>query len=471
MTTDRYSDDFPRNPVSKTILHMKTLHSTSAQGQTPPAQLSGRHKTMLLLLVMCIVQFFSAWIYPAYSFGMAVVSGKTYAVPFQYCLWVLILVVVVQMVRRQGIASFGAVLGPFLPLLLIGFAAAAFGIDPIGGLRSLMLWCIMAIGAVAIADGLPPERLLRALLATLTVLLLLSIIWSVAVPSYGVMGGSEGRMWRGLFVGKNAFGWVAALALVVAAGAYQPDYRRLPLFAVLLAVICLLGSDSKGALVAAVVAVMYGYWVPRLMRRVTPGFGIALIIGGVVCLVILMALALPILLDLLGRDITLTGRTSIWKMYFLSMTQTPWLGQGPGAYTAPSALTSILAYRLNELGVITTPHSIYLGVLGDAGLFGLVAFLGLMLYMSLIAPARHRGALWMLSGTIGVLMMVDGLVETHEIFSPGPGWFLLILLRAAAMRNDKLIAGLPQQSSAQVVDGRRPVRMGHPLPYGASAKT
>jgi exopolysaccharide production protein ExoQ len=413
------------------------------------ASSSGRwDKVMLLLLLMCVVQFFGVWIYPKYEFGGAGLSNptKTLGVPFQYSLWLLILISSIFFVRSRGVAPFVAVLRPFFPLFLVGLLAGAFGIDPIGSVRMLILWTFMAFSAVVLGFSLPPERVQRALLVMMAVLLLFSIVWSVALPSYGVQGGEGSRFWRGFFLGKSALGWGAALVLVMASSANRPGYRRLPIFTMLLAVICLWGSGSKGALVAAIAASAYGFCMPRLMRRVTPGFGIAIVIVGVLCAIVFAALALPIILEMLGRDITLTGRTVIWKTYFMSMSDTPWLGQGPGSYTGLSAITSVLAARLDEYGAIATPHSIYLGVLGDAGLFGLVIFLGLMIYVALILPAIKRGQWWMLSGTLGFLILVDGLVETHEIFSPGPGWFLLMLVRAMALQQDK---NTPAEEPAQ----------------------
>lgn len=411
-----------------------------AKAKAKPAPTSGWDKLMLLLLLMCVVQFFGVWVYPKYEFGGAALASpnKTFGVPFQYALWLLILVGTAVFVRRRGVAPFVETLRPFFPLFLIGLLAGAFGIDPFGSVRMLILWTLMSFSAVLVGYSLPPERVQRALLAILAVILLLSLAWSVIMPAYGIQGGEGSRFWRGIFLGKSAMGWGAALVLVVAAGANRPGYRRLPLFTMLLALVCLIGSGSKGALVAAIAASLYGFCMPRLMRRVTPGFGIAIVVVGVLCALVFAALALPIILDMLGRDITLTGRTTIWKTYFDSMSNTPWLGQGPGSYTSLSAITSVLASRLDELGAIATPHSIYLGVLGDAGLFGLAIFIGLMVYMTLVSPALKRGQLWMLGGTIGFLILVDGLVETHEIFSPGPGWFLLMLVRAMALHQEQL---------------------------------
>ncbi|MYM74158.1 hypothetical protein GTP56_18400 [Duganella sp. FT134W] len=428
---------------------MKIQNSMPGSARKRPASIGGWDKAMLVMLVMCLVQFFGVWFYPKFEFGSAVLAnqGKALSVPFQYLLWAFVLLSAARFLQQRGAAPLVDALKPFFPFLLVGLAASAFGIDPFGSLRMMSLWGLMALSAVVLGYSIPPERALRTMLGSMFVFLLLSAIWSVAMPAYGLQGGEGANMWRGLFVGKNLLGWIAALVLVVACSMYRTGYRRLPAMTIVLAVLCLMGSGSKGALVAALAALAYGYLVPRLMRHVTPGFGTAIILVGGLCAVVCAALVFPIIVDLLGRDVTLTGRTIIWKTYFMSMTNTPWLGQGPGAYTALSAITAVLAARLNDLGAIATPHNIYLGVLGDAGLFGLLAFLGMMIYMVLIVPAYRRGYLWMLTGTIGFLIMANGLVETQQIFSAGPGWFLLILLRSMALRQSGTVGAEPAQQA------------------------
>lgn len=410
---------------------------------------------MLVMLVMCLVQFLGFWFYAKFESGSAVLinQSKIFSVPFQYVLWASILGSTALFVKQRGAGPLAVALKPFIPFLVVGLVAGAFGIDPFGSLRMMSLWGLMALGAMVLGYSIPAERALRTMLWSMFVFLLLSAIWSVAMPTYGLQGGEGANLWRGLFVGKNQLGWIAALVLVVACSMYRTGYRRLPLMTGALAVLCLLGSGSRGALVAALTALAYGYLVPRLMRHVTPGFGTAIVLVGGLCAVVCAALALPIILDLLGRDITLTGRTIIWKTYFISISKTPWIGQGPGAYTALSAITAVLAARLSDLGAIATPHNIYLGVLGDAGLFGLIAFLGMMIHMVLIVPAYRRGHLWMLTGTIGFLIMANGLVETQQIFSAGPGWFLLILLRSMALQQVKIgEAESPRQERQRSMD-------------------
>jgi O-antigen ligase len=160
-----------------------------------------------------------------------------------------------------------------------------------------------------------------------------------------------------------------------------------------------------------------------------------LVIWGMILLILIGAGFLPMLLELLNRDPTLTGRTEIWQLYLNAMMNTPWLGQGPGAYTASSAITLPLAQQLGQNGSIVTPHNGFLGAFGDAGIAGLLTFSGLLLYVTVFAPFRRTSTALQVSASIGLLMMILGMVETHDVFAAGPGWFMLILSRSAALRD------------------------------------
>jgi O-antigen ligase len=422
----------------------------------------GAERFFMVLMLLCAVQFTGVWIYPSSAFGgvISLVMDKRFGVPFQYSVWLLVILGVGMLVKARGFGSLVEVLKPFLPFLLVGLIAGVFGYSPFSSMRLLVLWGVMACAAVAIGTALPQREALRTLLWISLGLLLVSAVYAVALPSYGGQPYAMGTVWRGLFLNKNQLGWFASLTLVIGVMGWGRVEGRLPLAVALLSAVCLIGSGSKGALVASVLVIAYGYVLSRLRRSVTPGFGAAIllflaVLGGVV-----FALSYAPVLELLGRDPTLSGRTSIWAAFFNAMADSPWLGQGPGSYSGLSPLTAALASRLDDLGAIVTPHSSYLAAFGDAGLFGLVAFIGMLVYLSLIEPLSRRTPLFLMSGTVCFLIAASGIAETHDVFSPGPGWFLLILLRALALKEGKQGAA----EAAEPAPSARPIGRHHPLP-------
>jgi O-antigen ligase len=390
----------------------------------------------VLLLVLMLIQFTGAWAYPpASEFGAELRTERTLGVPFQYSLWLLILLAMAWHVNKAGFAPLFRVLRLFVPFWAIGLLAAVFGFDPISSTRSVVLWSLMAIGAALITIELPAERVVRVVNLTTIALMLASALLALALPTYGTHLSGSVHAWRGVFVGKNMLGWIAALLVVANVVMVNQQNWRLAGGAALLAFICLVGSDSKGALMAALITLGYLFMLTRLRRRLTPGFAVGVLVFLLLLTAVMIFLVAPFLLEALGRDATLTGRTDVWSTYLAAIVKTPWLGEGPGAYTTLSPLTAPLAQRLAYLGAILTPHNIYLGVIGDTGLFGLIIFLCTLIYLATILPLRLRGQGTLMCAVVGFLILAHGMVETHEILIPGPGWFLLMLAYGLVLKH------------------------------------
>jgi exopolysaccharide production protein ExoQ len=404
-----------------------------------PRGLGTRERWWLVLLALFLIQFTGAWIYPPSAGGIfeSIQKEKILGVPFQWSIWGLIVLGTFLHSARYGFGRLAGALRIFLPFWIVGVIAAGFGFDPFLSMRNVILWSLMALGAAVAGSELTAARAIRLMCITLAAIMLLSVALALFAPPIGTQMYGLNAVWRGAFTYKNQLGWAAALTLVISVVMLRRDSLWITLSAAALSGICLVGSGSKGALGAAIAALVYVLIVSRLARRVTPGFGIFLTVftfGVVACIGMIV---MPIVLELLGRDATLTGRTDIWQAYFNAMAKTPWFGEGPGAYTSLSAVTLPLAQKLQSFGSIVTPHNIFLGVLGDTGLFGLVTFLAALLYLTLVLPMMRPGSSVMLCAAIGFLILAHGLVETHEVLAPGPGWFLLILTYALALQEQR----------------------------------
>jgi O-antigen ligase len=404
-----------------------------------------------VLLVMCLIQYTSAWLYPAViGFGGdAVNPEKILGAQFQWLLWLSIAGGVLLHVLRSGFDKLFKILKIFLPFAAAGLIASLFGFDPVMSLRYFILWTLALTAAALIGSELAPARAIKVLGYTMLCLMLGSVLMAIAVPSVGVQHYGSEVVWRGIFTNKNQLGWVSAMALVFVVSLARRLGMKLSGMVGLLACVCLLFSGSKGALAAAMATLGFAYLIAKLGPRVTLGFGVGIIAFLVVVGGIFGFLVLPYVLEALGRDMTLTGRTDVWAIFFHSMSNTLWFGQGPGAYTGISPLTAPLAIKLQSLGAIYTPHNTYLGVLGDSGLFGLVTFSAVLSYTTVIVPLSTKQPLAIMGAAIGFLILAHGVVETHDVFSPGIGWFLLALARALTLRD----SAMPSQSAnAQSAD-------------------
>ncbi|EJN08088.1 O-antigen ligase [Herbaspirillum sp. YR522] len=403
------------------------------------------------MLVMSIVLFSGAWLFQPSTFGGVdtLQTDKIGGVPFQYLLWLMILLGLCLHIGRAGFDFLARVLLPWLPFFLAGLTASVFGISPFTSLRALVLWTFCILSAAIVVGELPVALSRKVLFRTTATLMVLSVLVSVAVPAIGQH--ANGGIWRGVFSNKNALGWIATLCMLVSAGMCTRQRWKFPAFVVALAILCILMSGSKGSLVAALVTLGYLGLVGFLRSRVTVALGVTTLLVSLLSILIFGFFVLPELLALLGKDPTFTGRTFVWSMYFNSMLNTPFLGEGPGAYTYLSELTLPLALRLSDLGAIVTPHNAFLGAFGDGGIVGLLAFAGVLIYLAMIAPFLRADRATLVCAGVAFFNMAHGMVETHEVFTTGFAWFLMVLLRGMALRDEQEKTGA-KAASGHVVN-------------------
>ena len=164
-----------------------------------------------------------------------------------------------------------------------------------------------------------------------------SLIAVFLFPSLGVHHDANAGLWRGLWYEKNHMGMVMAVGLIaasslLAAGGAQD--RRIALAAIGVCALALLGSQSKTALIMALLG---GGLIAlcRLIARMGPVFGVVAVWGlgltTVLSLWVWSQYSVEIL-ALFGKDPTLTGRTEIWTAIERMAGQRPWLGYGYGAF-------------------------------------------------------------------------------------------------------------------------------------------
>lgn len=415
------------------------MTDTALDMALPPAAADARAHAgvpwfLAAFVLLCLVQFSNAWYWPTHVEFRSTSTPryeKHFGVPFQYGMWLLIACTVGLHAARHGLDRVLVTLKPWMLFWLVGVLAGVLGIQPVASLRHSTFWLVMALSAAVAGVELSPRQALAVLLGSMLVLLAGSIVLALLAPGAGTQQYGSKFVWSGAYVSKNQLGWVAALACPIGLhGLGHARLRSLSACVLLAALACMVFSQSKGALVAAVAGLGYMALLAALSRRFSDGLAALLAIGTGAGLVGMVKLVLPALLEMLGRDATLTGRTDIWDVYFSAMLQTPWLGQGPGAFTGLSAITEKLAAMLADLGGIYTPHNMFLGAFGDAGVFGLLAFCAVLLHLGVIDPMRE-GTPWSKAmAGLCVVTIVGGMVEAHEVYTMGIGGFLLVICRA-----------------------------------------
>ncbi len=171
-----------------------------------------------------------------------------------------------------------------------------------------------------------------------------------------------------------------------------------------------------------------------LAGRLSWGLSVLWQVAYLVFLAFMSQVVMPVALELLGKDPTLTGRTEIWGIYIEHALEHPWFGQGPGTFSGKSVVTEALLNRLGHLGEIYTPHNMYIAVLGDAGCLGLMTFVVTVLVLVFGLGHQMHPVCTGAIASVGVLFLVSGMAETREVFNAGFHWFLIFVLRSLGMQ-------------------------------------
>jgi O-antigen ligase len=166
---------------------------------------------------------------------------------------------------------------------------------------------------------------------------------AAAVPGLGITpgGGNYGGAWRGLTGQKNVFGRTLAVAvalLPVAAVTGLIVRRKLALLFAASAFVLLILSQSATSFVAGVTSVPIGTFLYFCLggrlggARLRPELGIALLVIGIIAAFLVIVYGSTFILEMLGRDPSLTGRTDIWRWAMAVNEDRKWLGSGFRAF-------------------------------------------------------------------------------------------------------------------------------------------
>ncbi len=394
---------------------------------------------LIVLLVLCLIQFSGAWYWGGVDLTQEDLEGvQPFGVPFRYGVWASISLAIFYYFSSYSYKAVGSALLPFLPFIGMGFISGVQGFSVVSSIRIEIFWLLMALSGTIIGLLLPANLMARVMSRYLTVILIISILLVVAVPTAGkeVYGGDS--VWKGAFQQKNYLGALAMWATVFAFFFSKAVGRWQSLLLFMVAAVCLVGSDSKGSLAVAVAAIGYYVLLMSMSKsRLSPFIGSAALIGTVLLLAVGVYFLWVPITGAFGRDATLTGRTDIWMAYLGRVMDHWFLGQGPGAFTSVSPVTEDLFFQLAALGSIRQPHNIFIGVVGDGGVVGLFLFVAGLFYVAFVLPFQKKTFEARLCAIGAFLIMVGGMVEGRVGYSASLDAFFLSLLLAARVRAER----------------------------------
>jgi exopolysaccharide production protein ExoQ len=221
-------------------------------------------------------------------------------------------------------------------LLIIPFASVLWSASAGQSASRTIAFGLASATAIYVADRFTLRDTLRMIAIGVGVAAVLNLLYTLAAPGSGIMQDGHAGAWRGIYSQKNGLARLMVLGFISCAALVLSSRGVSRLLASMGATLCLLLvflSTSKTALVViAVVGVGVGF-VHLLRAR-----GLLLV---VVSLLITLATGLSLLLlalyaedgaALLGRDLSLSGRTIVWSASVAELASRPLLGFGYGAF-------------------------------------------------------------------------------------------------------------------------------------------
>ncbi|MFH7241640.1 MAG: O-antigen ligase family protein [Spirulina sp.] len=261
--------------------------------------------------------------------------------------------------------------------------------------------------------------------------IVLSIFFIILLPKYGVMGGVHAGSMRGIYTHKNMFG--KAMVLSVAAFLIYAKSARpgnwWPWVGVGSSFALVILSDSSSSLLNGIMLMSIVLSTQVIQLR-----GKDLIFSLLLLAAVIFALTqwfLPMaqaVVEALGKDMTLTGRTDIWPMSLAKIQERPWLGYGFNGFwhgLNGESLDMILAVRWR----VPSSHNGFLDLWLDLGFVGFSLFF-LLLWNSIIKIVfilRHQFN-WVYVWPLALLVytVIVNLTETALISQNSLGWVLFI---------------------------------------------
>ncbi|HLK25107.1 MAG TPA: O-antigen ligase [Caulobacteraceae bacterium] len=280
--------------------------------------------------------------------------------------------------RLAGVGR-AALRAPALLLLVaVTVASIMWSIDPQVTTRRCVAVVITMLAGIAVAERFSWPQLLEVLGAALGVTVVLSFVMALLLPEYGLMQVDFPGAWRGAWSHKNDLGYYMSFSVIVfvASAVANPGRRWLWAVAAASAFALILLSTSKTALVSC----LLGLALMPLMGLARRGPAWAVVSTFVlVCVLGALAMALWLtpdqLFGLVGKDTTLTGRTTIWSAVLDQVAKRPWLGYGYGAVWDNKSVWGPLPWISFEQGfIVNEAHNTWLGVWLELGYLGLAAW-------------------------------------------------------------------------------------------------
>jgi exopolysaccharide production protein ExoQ len=286
-----------------------------------------------------------------------------------------------------------------LLFMLLVLMSAAWSIHPDLTIRRGLGYVLTILIAAYLSLRFDLIDRMKVLSAGFAVSAIGSLLFVAAFPQYGIMQDGElAGAWRGVFMHKNHFGPVMAVAVFTELFILVADRRRSRWrFASLSTYFALVVLSHSATALLLSMAYLAGTCFYLLWQRDKLTGVVISIMATILLFSSLFTLWVDpgFALGIVGRDATLTGRTEIWPAIIELIGERPMLGWGYRAMFQSDDASTAVIDRVASWGV-SSSHNGFLEIALELGVLGV----GVILVV--IAIALGRG-LWCCKTEIGPL--------------------------------------------------------------------
>lgn len=325
----------------------------------------------------------------------------------------------------------------FIPVL-VAVASISWSVSPGVAFRRCGSLVITTIFAIWLSERFSTRTIMNLLLGTMALVCISSYVSIFAFPNFGIhnptntINPSHFGAWRGMLGHKNDFGRMLALAsnIFLIAFLIRQKWRWVYLVGWLSVIVLIAGSRSGQAVVLAILpalGLIMLLWLRGMQLQLRSLVLIITLPIGLFLSLISNVIVTEVL-NMLGKDPTLTGRSDIWSAALSSLESNIFLGGGYG--TGWEVVAAGVFMRMG--GTMTHAHNGYLDLILDIGIFGLsitLAFYAILIFklrQILLSPQQTEAVPL---GIVVLIFIISGnwvasfLLQYNSIY-----WVLPIIL-------------------------------------------
>lgn len=263
------------------------------------------------------------------------------------------------------------------PMLAIAFASILWSYDPRVTLNACINFLGVTLFGLYIGSNYSVKEQVKLVGISYLIILVSSLLFIIALPRYGIMGGIHSGAWRGITTHKNGFGRILALGFPILFMLKDAHLIKnwLIYSAIALTSLNLAMNRSTGAMLIAIVLLIsipvYNVFRLSFLQMLLGLLGLT--VSSSLLYFIYLQNA-ETLFSFLGKDPTLTGRTDIWAAVWQVIQEHLWLGYGLDAFWR-LGLDGPAGYVMRVVGwEMPNSHNAWLDLWLNLGLIGVLTY-------------------------------------------------------------------------------------------------